>query len=191
MKRIALALLFVLLCFSVSAQEENSSFSFTGGMFVQGGMLMNDSGIESGVTTGLGGLLKFQLSEHFFLGTSGGTMKRNYTTPGSEFSYIDIGYGGLLGGWYHQTDNWRFSVHCFAGMGSQSQLHIPDQVGNNLRFSSYSEQLIWLVSPAIGSEFFVSDKIAFLLQMELFSGFYQTEHLFLMPEIRFGVLFNR
>ena len=103
----------------VKAQDTDKSVSFTGGMFVQPSIYLSDVPGHDGFSFGLGGMLKFQMTDHFFLGGAGGTMHRNYETYGSENSYLDLGYGGLIGGWYNDFDKWRLSAHTFCRHGKK------------------------------------------------------------------------
>ncbi|MDA3912448.1 MAG: hypothetical protein PF448_13930 [Bacteroidales bacterium] len=181
----------LIISFGLLAQESKKPISFTGGMFLQSGYYWQQDTQVNGLSNGLGGVLKFHITEHFYIGSSGGNIRRNYSTPESEFPYIDIGYGGLLGGWYHKSEKYRISLQGFAGMGKMTQLHIPSQIGNQLIGASYQENTIWILAPAIGFEYFLSEKISFLLQTELISAFHAKNHEFFLPLVRFGILFNR
>jgi hypothetical protein len=181
----------LVISFGLFAQETKKTVSFTGGMFLQSGYYYQQNSSANGLANGLGGVLKFHLTEHFYVGSSGGNIRRNYSTPESEFPYIDIGYGGVLGGWYVKAEKTRISVQAFTGMGKMSQLYIPSQIGNQLIGATYQEKTIWMLSPAIGFEYFLSEKISFLLQTELMTVFHITNHECLLPLVRVGILFNR
>jgi len=190
-QRLFLLVTFVLICCGLASQETKKTVSFTGGMFLQSGYYVQQNTQVNGLSNGLGGVLKFHLSEHFYVGSSGGNIRRNYPTPESEFSFIDIGYGGILGGWYFKRKKYRISVQAFAGMGKMSQLHIPSQIGNQLIGATYHEKTVWMLSPAIGFEYFLSEKLSFLLQTELISAFQKDNHECFLPLVRLGILFNR
>jgi hypothetical protein len=72
-----------------------------------------------------------------------------------------------------------------------SQLFIPSQVGDQLIDASYKKNIIWLLAPSFGFEYFLSKRISLLLQTEVISAFQAGGNEFLLPLIRVGILFNR
>jgi hypothetical protein len=195
MKRILLFFVISVTLLNTSfSQSENTKKVFAGGMFLQIGQYLPQTNTyerEKGISYGLGGLLKFNISEHFMIGTTGGNIQRNYTTPESEFSYISLGYGGLLFGWTSQKEKFKYSLTTSAAMGKKSQLHILSQTGNTLNNANYKENLSWLIVPGLSMEYFMTEKLSLFLTMDFFTGFNQSEIDFLIPSARFGVLFNR
>ena len=101
MRRIVLATLCLLLAVTAVAQEKKLLRGFDGGMMVHTGFLagnLDAIGYQAkGAPTGIGGVIRLHLGEHFRIGSEGYVSTLNQRNNGS---YLKYGWGGLLVDFY-------------------------------------------------------------------------------------------
>ena len=196
---------FIFICFILN----NNSFSqtqsikpelntekkgkYSGGMlFLQGGGIIYNNQHQQiqDISYGFGGILRIYLYKYLCIGIYGGTQKTNYHTQLSKNSYLQIGYGGILVGGSIRKNNFRYSLSACMGGGSVKNLHIENQYKQTLLTSYLYKNPVFIVSPLLSVDYFISPKIALTLQGTCLFGINSQQNPLYNPCLQVGILFN-
>ena len=144
---ILIAILFTL---KLSAQE--NKYIYSGGMlFFQPGYTITENPYQNIEATGfgIGGILRFYIGNHFCAGIYGGNQKTHYSSPGSDNSYISLGYGGPFVGYTYFKNKLGLCLAVGAGGGKIRNLHIQTQTGSVLNQAEYFINSAFVAYPMI------------------------------------------
>jgi hypothetical protein len=192
MKKYLLVLLGFLFVFTVFSQEETKSL-YSGGMLIlQPGMTItgNDHQDIRHLSTAIGGILRLYFYDYWTAGLYGGSQKTNYPTAGSQNSYLNLGYGGAFFGYSQQIHKFRFTASLFAGMGAISNLHVSNQMDNQLTDADLYKVSTFLYSPILSVDYALSRRIYLTGQVVCLTGKYNASP-FYNPVFQLGLLFSR
>lgn len=192
MKKFLVLILFAVFTLTLSAQQYK--YIYSGGMlFFQPGYTMAENQYQKIESTGIGigGILRFYISEHFCAGIYGGSQKTHYKSVGSENSYISIGYGGPFIGYTIFKNKFRFCASIGAGGGKIRNLHIENQTGTSLREADYFINSAFVFYPMLSFDYMMSQKIALTSQLICIGAVYNQNDLYFCPVFQIGILFNR
>lgn len=193
MKKICF-LLIVLFAVSSTMAQETKKDHYSGGMlFYQPGFTFAENGFQEikGNSNAIGGILRFYFWDHFTCGIYGGSQTTQYTSSGSENSYMKLGYGGLFAGGSFKSGRWRFTASLFAGMGGIDNLHIEHQTGQTLDNAYLFDYSVFTFSPILSVDFALTSKISLTFQTICLTSRTPEKQLFYNPSVQVGVLFNR
>jgi hypothetical protein len=191
----------LIICNYVDAQRQSIDLPaknekeeiYSGGMlFLQGGGLIYDNPHQQikDISYGFGGILRVYFFKHLCVGIYGGTQKTSYPTQGSNYSYLQIGYGGPFIGMSLKKNNFRYSASACLGGGSIKNLHIEKQ-NNQLLSESYLYKIpVFILSPLVSVDYFLSKKIALSLQGSCLFGLHASHPPLYNPCLQVGILFN-
>ena len=193
MKILILSLIFLAQSIIGHSQEEKSKSLYSGGMMIlQPGLTItaNDNQAIRNNSTAIGGILRFYISELYTVGIYGGSQQTNYTTPGSENSYLHLGYGGVFAGLSYKYGKWRYTGSVFTGMGSFRNLHIENQEDTKLTDASLYQESTLLYSPILSIDYAITRRIYLSVQTVCLMGKLK-ERNFYNPTVQIGILFSR
>lgn len=182
----------LLLVLSGFSQEESKSL-YSGGMLIlQPGYTItaNEHQDIRSNSSCVGGILRMYFCKYFTAGIYGGSQKTNYLTPGSENSYLNLGYGGSFLGVTHKTGKFRYTASAFVGMGSFHNLHVESQTGNVLTDANLYKASTLLYSPIVSVDYAITKRIYITAQTICLMGKYDGNK-FYNPTFQVGILFSR
>lgn len=192
MKKAIVILSLILFCKFLISQDQK--YLYSGGMlFFQPGytIAQNPHQQINNLGFGIGGVLRFYIKDHLCVGIIGGSQKTGYDSPGSENSYISLGYGGPLVGYTYFKNKLRFCASISAGKGRIKNLHIQSQTGVVLNDADYYSHSAWVGYPMLSLDYMMTKKIAFTSQVICISALYNENDLYFCPVFQIGILFNR
>ncbi len=189
---LALCLL-VLLSFPSMATEPMARNLYSGGMLIlQPGKMSATNPYQniSDRSSGLGGILRLYFGRYATAGIYGSTHRTTYSTPGSENSTLNLGYGGPFAGFSMRRSRFRFTLSAFAGRGTIRNLHINQQDGQKLIDATLHQESVWVLSPIISVDYALTHRLVFTLQMARPTTSFNNHPLY-APTFQAGLLFNR
>jgi hypothetical protein len=184
-----LLLCIILLIFTTLAGEKSRP-TYSGGMYYQAGYhrFSHDTASIDGISTGLGGLLTFYITDHFAVGSMGGSAEIGYD---DDESYYSLGYGGVTLRYWFTRERVRFTAGTLIGGGRVTLLDVASRSDSEIS-GTYRKVGSLLFSPVVSGEFLITPKIAVMTQIDYFMGpnIASEKHLG-GPKIQLGVLFSR
>lgn len=189
---------------SLSARQ-NIFRGYTGGMMLHAGYVYSDnfilynplSGIEeslriSGVSKGVGGLVKFKLGEHLRVGGEGYVSTVYY---GDNGSFMEFGWGGILADYCWNLNKWTpFAGLNFGGGSVKNLIFANSSSGDFIADAMITSRKYPVLSltPFVGVEYAVTGKISICFKADFNAPLGKREHD-VTNGLRFhiGMLFNR
>jgi hypothetical protein len=188
-KTIIAAFFLVLLNFSVFSQAPIISnkwgyMGYSGGMFVHAGYMQsrvfgvsdlqcNPVSVQiKGATLGLGGKMSIFLNPHFRVGAEGYFSSCKY---GVNKNSCRIGWGGVTFDLLYPIKKWSPFLGVTVGGGSSTNLIFIEKTQNNKEAIPVVHYKIPLciINPAVGIEFFASNRISLLFKMDYMFNVYK------------------
>jgi hypothetical protein len=182
MQKTISTLFLLLIHFVTFSQEVNLPKSwgykgYAGGMFIHSGYVQSKSfavfdlqGNEieqqiKGFTFGLGGKMGVFLHRFFRVGGEGYFSTCNY---GAYKNSCRIGWGGLTFDFLYPVKKWMPFVGVTLGGGSAKHLIFIEKPQNHTQAEPivHFSNTLFIVNPAVGVEFLVSNRISLLLKMD-------------------------
>lgn len=197
MKELRKVLLVVALSMSFVPQLKSQDHQKT---IYSGGMLMLQPGLTitnnkhqdiAAMSKSIGGILRLYFFDYLTVGIYGGSQKTNYTTTGSDNSYINLGYGGPFVGFSRESGRFRYTASAFIGMGSIKNLHIDMQNADVLTDAHHYQYSTLLLSPILSVDYALTRKLCITMQAVCLSGSYGDGQRLLNPTLQVGLLFRR
>lgn len=190
------SLLLFLFCISFSELfgQNGSKNIYSGGMLIlQPGYTITETDYQkiSDLGFGLGGILRFYVFKNFTIGIYGGTQKTKYSTSGSEFSYLNIGFGGPFVGVTKRSEKFRGTMSVFAGKATIRNLHVDNQIGPKLVDAYFYKYSSFAFAPIVSLDYFITHRLMLTLQSTYLMANYDSNKFFSNASIQLGILFNR
>ncbi|MEA4982416.1 MAG: hypothetical protein VB066_06825 [Paludibacter sp.] len=179
----------IVACFS---QNEAKSI-YSGGMLIlQPGFTMtaNEHQDIRDVSFSIGGILRMYFCDYFTAGIYGGSQKTGYKTSNSVNSYLNLGYGGPFLGLSHKVGKFRYSASAFVGMGKFKNLHIENQVENELIDADLYKSATVVYSPVLSVDYGLTKRLYITAQTICLMGKFDNKS-FYNPTFQLGILFSR
>jgi hypothetical protein len=192
MKKYIFILLFLFATAYSFAQEEKPLYS--GGMLIfQPGYSFAQNQYQKIETLGfgIGGILRFYVSNHLAVGIIGGSQKTSYISANSDNSYLSLGYGGVFSAFTIKTSKMRFCAGISIAKGRIKNLHIQSQTGVALDDAALFSYPAWVGYPMLSADYFLTKKISLTSQVICLTALYNQNEVFISPVFQLGVLFNR
>lgn len=145
----------------------------------------------SGISFGLGGILRLYFSNSIAAGIYGGTQKTGYSSTNSENSSISLGYGGPFVGFSRKVGRYRFTTSAFAGMGTVRNLHIESQSNSKLNDAYLYKHSALVFSPILSTDIALTQRLLLTLQAVYLIAKYDGSKTLFNPTFQVGILFNR
>ena len=193
MRRIALILISLLLTIGLSAQEKKLLRGFDGGMMIHTGFLsgnLDAIGYEAkGLPTGIGGVMRIHLGEHFRVGGEGylSTLKQR-----GNGSYLQYGWGGLLADCYTVLGRFQPYAGLTLGGGAMTTLLMmeePQTAWDPIDGTYFHKQGFMAIDPFVGCDFIVSGPMHLTLKMDYLCALGGGKMLPHGPRVYIGFLF--
>ena len=157
---------------------------YSGGMFIHSGYVqsgiftvfdLQGNEIEQqikGATFGLGGKLSIYLNRYFRVGSEGYFSTCIY---GAYKNSCRIGWGGVTFDLLYPVKKWATFVGITIGGGSATHLIFTEMLQNNNKalVVVYFTKPLCIINPAIGVEFFASERISLLFKMDYMLNIYK------------------
>jgi hypothetical protein len=181
----------LLITFGMHAQDDKNLYS--GGMLIlQPGFTITTNPNQSirNYSSAVGGILRMYFAEYYTAGIYGGSQQTNYTTPGSDNSYLHLGFGGAFTGLSIKSGKWRYTGSAFAGMGTFRNLHITEQAATNLSDAQLYQSSSLLYSPILSIDYALTGRIYLTIQTVCLIGKIDKKE-FYNPTMQLGILFSR
>lgn len=193
MKRSILTIIFLLLAVTATAQEKKLLRGFDGGMMVHTGYLsgkLEDIGYKAeGLPTGIGGVIRVHIGDHFRIGSEGYVSTLSQRDNGS---YLKYGWGGILAD-FHTVYGW---IQPYAGItlggGAMTTLLMfeePAAAWEPIDGTRFHKQGFMALDPYIGCDFIVSGPMHLTLKVDYLHAFSDSKMLPHGPRVYFGFLF--
>ena len=179
----------IVACFS---QNETKSI-YSGGMLIlQPGFTMtaNEHQDIRDVSFSIGGILRMYFCDYFTAGIYGGSQKTGYLTSNSENSYLNLGYGGPFLGISRKVGRFRYTASAFVGMGKFKNLHIENQVNNELVDADLYKSATIVYSPLLSVDYGLTKRLYITAQTICLMGKFDSKS-FYNPTFQLGILFSR
>jgi hypothetical protein len=179
---------------NASASAAPPASRFGGGMSVyfQYADMAGDYGRLHGLAWGLGGLLHFNLTNHFRLGGMGSTYRLGYESPGLAGSYLDMGYGGLTAEFCLPVPIGRFALGIMAGGGRITNLHVLSRTPGDSVAAHYESHAAMLASPILSYEHSLTRAMSLLIRLDYPVAMHNgNATTFGSPGLRIGIVFNK
>ncbi len=193
MKATCITLLVLYTTCSILAQEDKSNSLYSGGMLIfQPGFTFTSNNNQSirSHSTAVGGILRMYFSDYYTAGIYGGSQQTNYSTTGSNNSYVHLGYGGAFAGVSLKSGKWRYTGSAFTGIGTVRNLHIEKQTTTTLTDAHLYQSSTLLYSPILSVDYALTGRIHLTLQTICLIG-NLNDKKFYNPTIQLGILFSR
>jgi len=188
-KKIIFTLFLGFITFSLYSQETIGSKKwgykgYSGGMFVHTGYVQSGvfkvvdfqgNEIEKqikGATFGLGGKMSVFLNKHFRVGAEGYFSSCKY---GANKNSCRIGWGGVTFDLLYPVKKWSPFLGITVGGGSSTNLIFIEKHNNNKNATPVVHYKIPLciINPAVGVEFFASNRISLLFKIDYMLNVYK------------------
>lgn len=193
MRRIVLAMLCLLLAVTAVAQEKKLLCGFDGGMMVHTGFLagnLDAIGYQAkGAPTGIGGVIRLHLGEHFRIGTEGYVSTLSQRSNGS---YLKYGWGGLLADFYTVLGRFQPYAGLTLGGGAMTTLLMfeePVSAWAPIDGTRYHKQGFLAIDPFVGCDFIVAGPMHLTLKVDYLCALSPSELLPHGPRVYIGFLF--
>lgn len=179
----------IVACFS---QNETKSIYGGGMLILQPGFTMtaNEHQDIRDVSFSIGGILRMYFCDYFTAGIYGGSQKTGYKTSNSVNSYLNLGYGGPFLGLSHKVGKFRYSASAFVGMGKFKNLHIENQVENELIDADLYKSATVVYSPVLSVDYGLTKRLYITAQTICLMGKFDNKS-FYNPTFQLGILFSR
>lgn len=187
-------LLIVLVHSGFSNNSDTTSNIYSGGMLIiqPGYSLASNSYQEiQNLNFGLGGILRFYFFDIFTAGIYGGTQRTKYDTENSKSSYLSIGYGGPFVGLSKRIGNFRYTASGFVGKGTIRNLHVQNQMGNQLVEASFYKTSTIVLSPILSVDYSLTQRLQLTVQAVCIMAKQENKEYLYNPTLQIGILFNR
>jgi hypothetical protein len=193
MKRWIITALCLLLTLAAAAQEKKPLRGFDGGMMIHTGYLsgqLDAIGYEAkGAPTGIGGVIRFHLGNHFRIGSEGYVSTLSQQGNGS---YLKFGWGGLLADVYTILGRFQPYVGLTLGGGAMTSLLMMEKPASEwapIDGTRYHRQGFMAIDPFAGCDFVVSGPMHLTLKVDYLCALNQSRLLPHGPRVYFGFLF--
>lgn len=197
---IGLSLMTLTLSAQAQTQTQKKKFidGYDGGMMVHTGFLsgtINPVGYKAkGLPMGIGGAIRFHVTEHFRFGTEGYVSTLNQSNDTVEDgSYIKYGWGGLMGDFYWEKGRFMPYVGLTVGGGSQTSylMYEGDKHDWLPEISTiYNKTGFLAVDPYVGCDYIVSKAFHLTLKMDCLCAFSKGEMVMPTgPRLYLGFIF--
>ncbi len=178
MKRILFVILFALASLTSQAQEEEFIKGYTGGMMVHAGYLNgcdNPFGYEvDGLTIGIGGLLKFHLTEHFRIGTEGYVSTVGLREGVAEGSYNKLFWAGALCDWYWKWGRFYPYIGATVGGGVETSYYMFEGSGKDWEPEAnavFHKEPVFVIDPFMGVDYELKHSMRLTLRFDYLVSF--------------------
>jgi hypothetical protein len=183
----------LLLVLAAPAQEKKPLRGFDGGMMIHTGYLsgsLDAIGYEAkGAPTGIGGVIRLHLGEHFRFGTEGYVSTLSQRDNGS---YLKYGWGGFLADFYAVLGRFQPYAGVTLGGGAMTSLLMfekPATAWAPIDGTRYHKQGFMAVDPFVGCDFIVSGPMHLTLKVDYLCALSDAKLLPQGPRAYFGFLF--
>jgi len=194
MKKIIITLFFGVVHFFVFSQDTTAMAKwgykgYSGGMFVHVGYVqsgifkafdLQGNAIDvqiKGTTLGLGGKMSIYLNHYFRVGAEGYLTTCKY---GTNENSCRMGWGGITFDMLYPVKKWAPFIGITLGGGSATNLIFVEKTkygdGDMAIPALYYKQPLSIINPAIGVEFFVSNRISLLFKMDYMLNIYKNNN---------------
>lgn len=167
MKKTIILLLLLIIAVGLKAQKKQL---FDGGMMVHTGYLIDNIPAldykASGMSFGLGGVLRFHIGDHVRLGGEGYVSTLPQKRNGS---YVRMGWGGVVADFYWPIKRWAPYAGLCVGGGKTSTLLVLD--GSDSDWESETNAVVhkepfFFVNPYLGVEFALTEAVHLTLKAD-------------------------
>lgn len=195
MKKIIVILILAIIAVGATAQTvEKKKSRYDGGMMLHMGYLNGEitplNYKVGGLTKGIGGAIRFHLSEHFRLGTEGYTSELNLMDNGS---YIDTFWAGLMGDFFMVKGKFMPYLGLTVGGGASTSFLMFEGIETDWTAESnsvFNKTGFFALNPYIGCDYIVSDAFHLTLKMDYLQGFSKKDlYLPTGPRLYTGFIF--
>lgn len=193
MRKVIVAALCALSIIEAAAQEQKTIRGFDGGMMVHAGYLsgnLDAIGYDAkGLTTGIGGVIRIHLGEHFRVGSEGYVSNLGQRGNGS---YLKYGWGGLLADVYTVAGRFQPYAGLTLGGGSMTTLLMFEEPSVDwapIDGTRYHKQGFMAIDPFIGCDFIVAGPMHLTLKVDCLCALSDSKLLPYGPRVYFGFLF--
>lgn len=192
-KWLFVAMLSMLIVPQLKSQDHQMTIYSGGMLMLQPGLTITNNRHQdvAAMSNSIGGILRLYFFESLTVGIYGGSQKTNYTTSGSDNSYINLGYGGPFVGYSREQGRFRYTASAFIGMGSIKNLHIDQQNADVLTDAHLYRYSTLLLSPIVSVDYALTRKLCITMQAICLSGSYGEGQRLLNPTLQVGILFKR
>ncbi len=193
----ALVLLLVALCTIANAQDDKLIKGYAGGMMIHSGYLKGcDNPYDyntAGVTLGIGGVLKVNLSKHFRTGFEGYVSTMRLGNDVAKGSFNKIFWTGLLGDWTWKWGRFYPYVGATVGGGVETSYYMFDGSADDWQPEEravFHKEPLFVVDPFAGVEYALTASLRFTLKMDYLLAFNASQfNKPYGPRVYFGVIF--
>lgn len=185
-------LIFAIILFAIIGNAQEKGIYSGGMLIVQPGIIITQNDFQQirDLGFGLGGIMRFYITENLTAGIYGGTQKTTYNSTASSNSFISLGYGGPFFGFSKRVNRLRYTASVFAGRGSVKNLHIEAQENNLLSDAYLYKSKTWVFSPLISLDYALTERLLISFQTICLIADYN-QNTFYSPTFQIGILFNR